>query len=133
MKRIFFLSFSIVFAALLLVECGKYSVTGQNNQKPLTDNGGNHSGYNQSDTNVNLQNGRLTLDIPAGDLKNGITISISPSNAAFVDTSDLLHQFELKPHWDIGFAYKNNQDGKWYPALKGKVNTVKHTIYNKTL
>lgn len=112
--------------------------------------------YNRTDTTVSLQGGRIEVDIPAGSMKEGTKLSIISSSVDFVDTAHLLHQFALNPegtkfdkpviirfHYDgawlkgnsplnIGIAYRDDDDGKWYPAVNGDVDTVSHTISIKS-
>lgn len=107
---------------------------------------------NTSDTSVSLQGGRISLEIPAGAMPEGTSISIGNSDAEFIDTAMLLHQFQLLPegtkfkkpvklvlHYDsawmegnspfnIGVAFRYDKDGKWYAPINGEVDTVKHTI-----
>lgn len=121
-----------------------------------SDNQNGGVAYNKSDTSISLQNGRISLNVPAGAMKEGTQVSVSDSKAPFVDTSAVLHQFQLLPEgtkfskditltfhydsswlqgsspWNIGVAYKNDADGKWYPAVNGSVDTVAHTFSIRT-
>lgn len=107
---------------------------------------------NRHDTTISLQNGRISLAIPIDAMKPGMNISIAHSDAHFIDTGILLHQFQLLPegtkfkkpvtlilHYDetwlkgnlpynIGVAFRYDKTGQWYAPINGKVDTVKHTI-----
>lgn len=157
MKHLFLISTLFISLSLVLTECKKNNDVRPGNQL------GNSTGttgtkviYNKTDTSISLQNGRIKLDIPVGAMKEGTKVSIGNSSVTFMDTSNLLYQFELLPEgtqfkkpvtltfhydsvwlkgnspWDIGVAYKNDSDGKWYPAVNGEVDTVNHTISIKT-
>lgn len=157
MKHISAICLVLAFIAFTLTQCKKNNdIHPENPGTDTTGTGGGKISYNKSDTTVSLKNGRITLDIPAGAMKEGIQINTANSAIAFIDTVNLLHQFELKPagtkfqkpvtltfHYDsawlkgnsplnIGIAYKNEDDGKWYPAVNGDVDTVKRTISIKT-
>jgi hypothetical protein len=121
-----------------------------------TGGGGGEPDYNPTDTTVSLEGGRITVDVPAGSMKEGTKISIASSSVNFVDTAHLLHQFELDPegtkftkpitirlHYDsawlrgnsplnVGVAYRDDDDGKWYPSVNGEVDTINHTISVKS-
>lgn len=158
MKHLLFICLSLVLILFTLTECKKNDdVQPQNPPADTTDTGNNGgTDYNKADTTVSLQNGRITIDIPAGAMKEGTKMSIGSSNVKFIDTAHQLHQFELKPEgttfkkpvtltfhydttwlkgnspWNIGIAYKDDKDGNWYPAVNGDVDTVNHTISIKT-
>lgn len=157
MKRLSFIALCILLISFIYIGCKKnndLNPTGSSDNSSGTND--NAAGYNQSDTVINLRNGKLTLEIPSGSMKEGTQVSISSSDAAFADTASALHQFRLLPEgaqfkkpvtltfhydsswlkgnspWNIGIAFKNDADGKWYPAVNGSVDTVAHTISIKT-
>jgi hypothetical protein len=101
---------------------------------------------------VKLNGGQLTLDIPAGAMAEGTEISIAESSTTLPEYAPILQQFELLPKGTkflkpvmltinytdemlqgnsphaIGLAFKNDDDGKWYALVGGKVDTEKKTI-----
>lgn len=109
-------------------------------------------GYNTTDTSISLNAGRLTLDIPAGALKTGTTVTTAASKAKFADSGAVIDQFQLLPegtvfrkpvmlvvHYDAawlrgnspfatGIAFLDEKDGKWYAPINGQVDTVHKTI-----
>lgn len=157
MKRLSTITLLLFFILFIYTGCKKSNdVTPQSSTGNPANTEGNGASYNQSDTTVSLQNGRITVDIPAGAMKEGTAVSIGTSNITFIDTASVLHQFQLLPEgtkfekpvtltfhydsswlvgnspWNIGIAFKNNADGKWYPAVNGNVDTLNHTISIKT-
>ncbi len=101
---------------------------------------------------VSLNDGQLELKIPAGAMAEGTQISVKTSTEKFADTGAVLHQFELLPagtkfnkpvtltlHYtddmlkgnspeNIGLAFKNEADGKWYALIGGKIDAASKTI-----
>jgi len=101
---------------------------------------------------VSLNDGQLELEIPVGAMAEGTQISVKTSTEKFADTGAVLHQFELLPagtkfnkpvtltlHYtdemlkgnspeNIGLAFKNEDDGKWYALIGGKIDVTHKTI-----
>lgn len=146
MKNLTTLSASFLLMAFLWVRCGK-----DNPSQPADPPAGG-AGYNARDTTISLQAGRVTLDIPRGAFKQGTSVKITQSTAKFIDSAAVIDQFQLLPegtvfkkpvmlvvHYDagwlkgnspfnIGVAFRNDQDGKWYAPIHGTVDTVAHRI-----
>lgn len=146
MKRLLSLLSALALWSIISPGCGK------NTTGPADDPQGGNTGYNARDTSVSLENGRITLEIPAGALKAGTAVKTGSSTAAFANPADLLYQFQLLPegtvfkkpvrlifHYDngwlkgnspfnIGVAFRYDKDGKWYAPVNGEVDTVNHTL-----
>lgn len=143
MKILFKLSYLSLFACLLTISgCKKDpddtpDVIGPTNTQAQT---------------ISLQGGQLTLEIPVGAMAEGTQISMQESSAELPASAPVLHQFELLPKgakflkpvtltlkysdellqgnspYTIGLAFKNDDDGKWYALVGGKIDTDKKTI-----
>ncbi|GAA4319010.1 hypothetical protein [Compostibacter hankyongensis] len=150
MKRFIHLSFFFLLLAAVCVQCSKDN--DEHPSVPPSDTGGAALSYNRQDTAITLQDGRITLNIPAGAMMSGTRVELSTSDARFADSAALLHQFRLLPEgtrfrkpvwltfhydsawlkgnapWNIGVAFRYDKDGKWYAPINGVVDTVKHTL-----
>lgn len=146
MKNLTLVFTAFVCLATFFIRCGKDNIS----RSPDPPTG--VAGYNPHDTTVRLQAGRVTLDIPAGALKAGTSVKVAQSTAEFMDTAAVIDQFQLLPegtlfrkpvmlvlHYDdgwlkgnspfnVGVAFRDEKDGKWYAPVNGKVDTVAHTI-----
>lgn len=99
-----------------------------------------------------LADGRITLEVPAGAMAKGTQISLRESSARFPDSTSVLNSFELLPtgttfkkpvnliiNYDddflkgnspsnVGIAFSDDANNKWYAQLNGSIDTVKKTI-----
>jgi|GEM_PF-2941909 len=127
----------------LFVACKKDSSSGEK---------GVVGSSNSDQQTVSLADGNIMLEIPAGAMPEGTQVSMKSSEAEFPDMASVLNQFELLPvgtkfskpvtltikyddkllkgnsPYNVGIAFQNDKDGKWYAPINGEVDKVNHTL-----
>lgn len=131
----------VLFVFLFLLGCQKDNRSDDTIKGPT----------NETALTVKLADG-FSLDIPAGAMEKGLKISLNKTAVGFPDEGSVLQEFELLPEgtrfnkpvtltfnytdemlggnspFNVGLAFKDDKDGKWYSLIGGKIDPVKKTI-----